>query len=132
VAFSEVEREGEYGFTMADQVQEVDQWVVECALAELGVPWVDSWDGLAKTVPDYLAIKAGPIGEQLHEEFQRRKAIFYAMPAPALSEAERRLNEVRIEDPDKMEIPDGYVAAEFSLGGWHPWGIGKPLKWEGD
>jgi hypothetical protein len=57
--------------------------------------------------------------------------LYEATTVSPMTDAERELNEVRIGDPDTMGIPDGYVAAEFSLGGWHPWGIGKPLKWEG-
>jgi hypothetical protein len=41
VCFSTVETDGEYGFTNADHVKAVEAWMLEAALADLGVDWVD-------------------------------------------------------------------------------------------
>jgi len=131
MAFSEAELHGEYGLVGEDQVVPVDRWVLECALAELGVPWV-AWESREQPASEAIDVPDVPgltVAEAMVQEFRKRKAAFMQMPAPTMSEAERKLNEIIIGDPDSMtEIPDGYVAAEFSLGTWHPYGIGKSLK----
>jgi hypothetical protein len=117
MAFSEAERDGEPGFHLADQVKEVARIVLETALQELGVPWVG-----------HVVWNADGSDADTSREWRRVRDALMAEPAPTPTEAERRLNEVLIGDPDTMEIPDGYVAAEFSPGRWHPWGVGKSLR----